>query len=168
MSNVLSYFYAKNRRYKVMIETKVCKKCGRILPLDKFRLVKGQFHNPYYLGQCKECEYQYQRGYLKEKNKITFSGNLEHLIDIQYKKIKPERILDISDLNIIPLGTDEIFVKLMEYKNAWLSNYGRVIRYVNGEYVLLQGSYDKYGVLYYSLSKNAFIDGKWVYKTICS
>lgn len=41
-----------------VIQTKICKKCGRILPVEKFRLVKGQFHNPYYLGHCKECEYK--------------------------------------------------------------------------------------------------------------
>lgn len=146
------------------IETKVCNKCGRELPIDKFRLVRGQFYNPYYLGQCKECEYKYQRGYLKEKNKIIFSDNLEHLIDIQYKKIKPERILDISNLKIIPIGTDEIFVKLMDFKDAWLSNYGRVIRYSNGEYNLLNGNYDKDGAVKYSLSKNVFLDGKWTYK----
>lgn len=147
-----------------MQETKICKKCGRELPLEKFRLMKGQFNNPYYLGQCKECEYKYQRGYLTEKNKITFSDNLELLIDIQYKEIKPERILDISNLKIIPLGTDEIFVKLMDYKNAWLSNYGRVIRYSDGQYNILQGNYDSYGALRYSLSKNVFFDGKWIYK----
>ena len=37
--------------------TKMCNKCGRVLPIKKFRLVRGQFHNPYYLGQCKECAY---------------------------------------------------------------------------------------------------------------
>ena len=39
--------------------TKMCNKCGRVLPIKKFRLVRGQFHNPYYLGQCKECEANY-------------------------------------------------------------------------------------------------------------
>lgn len=67
------------------------------------------------------------------------------LIQRHYKDIKLERILDISRLNIILLGTDEIFVKLMDYKNAWLSNYGRVIRYSSGKYNLPQGSYDDYG-----------------------
>lgn len=147
-----------------MQETKICNKCGMELPLEKFRLMKGQFNNPYYLGQCKECEYKYQRGYLKEKNKITFSDNLELLVDIQYKEIKPERILDISNLKIIPLGTDETFVKLMDYKDAWLSNYGRVIRYSNSKYNVLQGNYDNYGSLRYSLSKNTFFAGKWIYK----
>lgn len=146
--------------------TKICNKCGRILPIEKFRLVKGQFNNPYYLGQCKECEYKYQRAYLKEKNKIKFSDGLEILIERQYKDFKRERILDISNTNIIPLGTDEIFVKLMDYKDAWLSNYGRVIRFSDGKYNLLQGSYDNYGVLQYSLKKNVFFDGKWIHKSV--
>lgn len=155
-----------NTRVSEIETTKICKKCGRILPIAKFRLVKGQFHNPYYLNQCKECEYQYQREYLEEKNKIEFSDNLEMLIQRHYKDIKHERVLDISKFKFIPLGTDEIFVKLMDYKNAWLSNYGRVIRYSCGKYNLLQGSYDKYGALFYSLRKNVFFGGKWTYKGV--
>lgn len=147
-------------------QTKICKKCGRILPIERFRLVKGQFYNPYYLSQCKECEYKYQRKYLEEKNKIEFPDNLEMLIHRHYKDNKPERILDISKFKFIPLGTDETFVKLMDYKNTWLSNYGRVIRYSDGKYNLLQGSYDKYGALFYSLRKNVFYNGKWVYKSV--
>lgn len=69
------------------VETKICKKCGRILPVDKFRLVKGQFHNPYYLENCKECEYKYQREYLEEKNRINLSDNIEMLIQRRYKDI---------------------------------------------------------------------------------
>ncbi len=145
-------------------ETKICKKCGRILPIEKFRLVKGQFNNPYYLNQCKECEYKYQREYLEKKNKVVFADDMELLVHRPYKDIRQERILDISTLNIIPLGTDEIFVKLMDYKNTWLSNYGRVIRFSDGKYNLLQGSYDDYGALFYSLRKNVFFDGKWIYK----
>lgn len=105
-------------------QTKICKKCGRLMPIEKFNLIKGQYNNPYYLNQCKECEYKRQREYLEKKNKIEFSDDLEILIKRQYKVIKPERILDISKLKFIPLGTDEIFVKLMDYKDTWLSNYG--------------------------------------------
>lgn len=152
----------ENKEY----ETKICKKCGRILPIEKFRLVRGQFYNPYYLNQCKECEYKYQRNYLEEKNKIKFSENLEILLQRHYKTIKKERILDISNMDIVPLGTDEIFVKLMDYKNAWLSNYGRIIRYSDGKYGLLNGSYDNYGVLRYTLPKNVYFDGKWIYKNV--
>lgn len=148
------------------LETKICKKCGRVLPIEKFRLVNGQFHYPYYLGHCKECEYKYQRGYLEEKNKIEFSDGLEILIGRQYKETKPERILDISKINIIPLGTDEVFVKLMDYKDVWLSNYGRVVRYSHGKYNLLQGSFDSNGALRYTVKKNVFFDGKWIYKSV--
>jgi len=148
------------------IQTKICNKCGIMLPIDKFRLVRGQFNNPYYLNQCKECEYKYQRKYLEKKNKIEFSDNMEMLIHRHYKDTKPERVLDISKLNIIPLGTDEVFVRLMDYKNTWLSNYGRVIRFSDGKYHLLEGSYDKYGALFYSLKKNIFFNGKWIYKSV--
>lgn len=148
------------------IQTKICKKCGRILPIEKFRLIKGQFNNPYYLNQCKECEYEYQRNYLEEKNKIEFPDNIEILIQRHYKDIKPERILDTAKVNNIPLGTDEIFVKLMDYNNVWLSNYGRVVRYSDGKYNLLQGSYDSNGALRYTLKRNVFYDGKWIYKSV--
>lgn len=145
---------------------KICKKCGRILPIEKFRIVKGQFNNPYYLNHCKECEYKRVRSYLEKKKKVEFSDGLEILITRKYKEIKPERILDISNLNIIPIGTDEIFVKLMDYKNAWLSNYGRMVRYSNGGYNLLQGGYDNYGALRYTLKKNVFFDGKWIHRSV--
>lgn len=148
------------------IQTKICKKCGRILPIEKFRLVKGQFNNPYYQNQCKECEYQSQREYLEVKNKVDFPDTMEMLIQRHYKDIIPERVLDISEIDIIPLGIDEIFVKLMDYKNAWLSNYGRVVRYSDGKYNLLQGSYDSNGALRYTLKKNVFFDGKWIYKSV--
>lgn len=147
-------------------QTKICKKCGRILPVEEFSLERGQFHNPYYRGECKKCEYKRHRKYLEEKNKIKLSEHLELYIQRRYKEIKLERILDISNLNIIPLGTDEIFVKLMDYKDAWLSNYGRVIRYAYGKYNLLQGNYDNNGALRYSLKKNVFFDGKWIYKRV--
>lgn len=144
--------------------TKICNKCGRILPVEKFRLVKGQFYNPYYLSQCKECEADYQRQYISKKKEVKFSDGLEILIERKYKDIRPERILDLSITDIIPLGTDEIFVKLMDCKDIWLSNYGRAVRQYYGGYSLLQGSYDSYGALRYTVNKNVFYDGKWIYK----
>ena len=71
--------------------TKVCNKCGKALPIEKFRLVKGQFYNPYYLSQCKECEYKYQRQYISENKEVKFSNDLEILIERKYKDIRPER-----------------------------------------------------------------------------
>ena len=154
--------YSENNK-----ETKICKRCGRELPLDRFRLATGQFGNPYYRGSCKECEAKYDKEYKKKKTEkeFAFSDNLEILVDRQYKEINPKRILDISALNIdvTLLGTDEIFVKLMDYKDTWLSNYGQCITMAWGKYNLLQGSYIN-GELRYSLKKNVFIDGKWTYK----
>ena len=147
-------------------QTKICKKCGRLLPIEKFSLIRGKFYNPYYLNECKECEYKRQRDNLAKKNKIEFSDDLEILIERQYKEINSERILDTSKLKVILLGTDETFVKLTDYKDTWLSNYGRVIRFSNGKYNLLQGGYDSNGSLRYSLRKNVFYDGKWIYKSV--
>ena len=119
---------------------------------------------PYRLGQCKECEYKYQRKYIERKQQIKINDDIEILIHRKYKKIRPERILDLSATKILPLGTDEQFVKLMDYKDYWISNYGRMIRRVNGQTVLLTGSYDKYGVLRYTATKNIFYNGKWMDK----
>lgn len=144
--------------------TKICNKCGRILPIENFRLVKGQFYNPYYLGQCKECEYKYQRRYLDDKRQIQFFDSLDILIKRQYKKIKKERILNISNTDIVPLQDDEIFVKLMDYKDAWLSNYGRAICYAKKKYILVKAEFDSYGVMKYTLRKDTYNHGKWKYK----
>lgn len=147
-----------------MPEIKVCNKCGRELPIEKFRIMDNQESAPYYLGQFKDCEYIYQRKYLENKNEIKFSDDLEMLIDIQYKEIKAERILDLSKTDISEIGTDEIFVRMMDYRDYYFSNYGRCIHYYAGKYSLLTGRYDKFGVLSYSVSKDTYIDDEWVWK----
>ena len=147
-------------------ETKICNKCGRKLPIKKFRLLKGQSYNPYYLSQCKECEAKYQREYITKKKGIKFSDDLEILIERHYKNIKPERILDISNTGIIPLRPDEIFIKLMDYRDIWLSNYGRAIKYCYDGYSLLRTNYDSNGALRYTVKKNIFFNGRWIYKSV--
>lgn len=146
------------------METKICNKCGRELPIEQFRIMNNKESAPYHLGQCKDCEYIYQRKYLEKKNEITFSDNLEMLIDIEYKEIIPERILNLDDTGIIPIGTDEIFVKLINYPGYYLSNYGRTIHKSKDKYSLLNGNYDSYGALKYSVTKNIFNGKKWVNK----
>lgn len=152
-----------------MDDAKICKKCGRLLPIENFRLCKGQFGNPYYRGYCKSCEAEYDRQYMKNKHQkeYTFADNLEIIAERRFKKIDNERILNINEieLNVNLLGIDEIFVKLMDYKDTWLSNYGRMIRCTYGKYVLLRGSYIN-DELRYSVPKNVFIDGKWKYKSV--
>lgn len=151
-----------------MDETKICKKCGRLLPIENFRLCKGQFGNPFYRGYCKECEGEYFREHNDNKRakQFTFSEELEIVTQRKFKEIHKERILDISEtcLEITLLGEDEIFVKLMDYKDAWLSNYGRLIRCSYGKYNLLRGRYFN-DELRYSLRKNVFENGKWVNKS---
>lgn len=147
-----------------MCETKVCNKCGRELLIDKFRLMDNKESAPYRLGQCKECEYEYQRKYTGNKQQIKIKDDIEILVHRKYKEIRPERILDLSATKILPLGTDEQFVKLMDYKDYWISNYGRMIHYAYKKYSLLFGSYDKYRILMYTATKSIFNNGKWIDK----
>lgn len=146
------------------IEVKVCNKCGRELPLEKYELMRPKSANPYYLHTCKDCRYKYMRNRIEKKRKVKLSDDIEILVDRTYKTINPERILDLSDININPAETDEIFVKLMEYKDIWLSNYGRMIKYYAGKYNLMKMHYTKDGKLTYRVNKNAFCNGKWLYK----
>lgn len=141
-----------------MIETKVCKECGKELPIINFQINNLKGYKPYHISTCNRCRYLKRA---EAKNRL--SDNIEIIYDRRYKEAKPERILDIDSIGIIPYGTDEKFVKLMDFKDAWLSNYGRVIRFSNGKYRLLQGSYDKAGALRYTLIKTVFYDGKWAY-----
>ncbi|WP_124065673.1 hypothetical protein [Clostridium sp. E02] len=155
---------SENNGVSYNVNTKVCNKCNRELPIDKFRYIHSKKWSSYYLGQCKECEYKYRRNYLENERRIKFSDSLEILVQRQYKEIKSERILDLSLMKIIAIGTDEIFAKLMDYKDYWISNYGRMIHCVNGEYSLLTGRHDNYGILSYTVSKDVLIDGKWTFK----
>ena len=72
LSIIISKGIIKVKMNTEISQTKICKKCGRLMPIEKFNLIKGQYNNPYYLNQCKECEYKRQREYLEKKNKIEF------------------------------------------------------------------------------------------------
>lgn len=52
----------------------------------------------------------------------------------------------------------------MDYKDIWLSNYGRAISYSNDKYSLLSYRYDDDGDLLYSVQKNILFNGRWIYK----
>lgn len=148
------------------IETKICNKCGRELPLNKYELMKPKSGNPYYLNTCKDCRYKYMRKLIEEKREVKLSDDIEIIVHRSYKKINPERILDLSEINILPIGPDEIFVKLMDYKGIWLSNYGRVISCSYNRYNLMKGYYNRDSVLVYNVNKNIFCNGKWIYKKV--
>lgn len=54
------------------------------------------------------------------------------------KVIAPERVLDVERLNLIPLGTDEMFVRIENSNTHYISNYGRCIS-VTDKVELLDG-----------------------------
>lgn len=139
-------------------ETKICKCCGRELPLSSF----AKSGKKYTRKICKSCENK-QRREKREDNR--FSNGIEQYlsddsmhIQRQYKKINKDRILRKKISGIDFCAKDEKFVRLMYYKDAWISNYGRCIVYENGEYRLLRGSIDKWtGDTIYTLRKERYI-----------
>lgn len=139
-------------------ETKICKCCGRELPLSSF----AKSGKKYTRKICKSCENK-QRREKREDNR--FSNGIEQYlsddsmhIQRQYKKINKDRILRKKVSGIDFCAKDEKFVKLLYYKDAWISNYRRCIVYENGEYRLLRGSIDKWtGDTIYTLRKERYI-----------
>lgn len=57
-----------------LTETKVCKKCGRELPITEFALNKTSKDG--HVGQCKDCLNAYQReNYARKKGKTLARAN---------------------------------------------------------------------------------------------
>ena len=57
-----------------LTETKVCKKCGRELPITEFALNKNSKDG--HVGQCKDCYNAYQREiYARKKDKTLKRAN---------------------------------------------------------------------------------------------
>lgn len=142
------------------VETRICKVCGEELPIEKFQMNKPKDGKPYRISTCNKCRYLQK---IERLNKLT--DKIEIILDRRYKNIIPERILDKKLIQHIDLvSEDEIFVKLMDYKDTWISNYGRAIHlYSVGEYKLLKAKYN-YGI-YYTARKNVYESGKWIYKS---
>ena len=131
-------------------ETKVCSKCGRTLPIDRFT-------NKVYW--CKNCSSFYTseiKGRAKQDDIIKF----ERL----YKELVPERILDAQKANIKIIADDEIFLKLINYKNAWSSNYGRILEYNNGKYMFKRIKDNEIGEKICTLKKNVYNGKKWIWQ----
>lgn len=140
-------------------ETKVCKVCGRELPLDRFEQLFPSDSKAYYISTCRECRYK-----VRTEKKNSLSNRIEIIIDRRYKSIKQERILKLETTGILPIGTDEVFVKLMDYKNVYLSNYGRVIKSNKDKYTLMKPRTDSNNSIFYAVEKEEFVDGKWRYR----
>lgn len=131
-------------------ETKKCSKCSRELPLERFRKIGTV---------CKSCCSTYN---------VMQNGNLsdEDIIKIEriYKEPIPERILNVNEVDIELIEVDECFVRLINYKNAWISNYGRVLEYNNGKYVLKRTKINELGEKVCTLQKNVYNGEKWIWQ----
>lgn len=146
------------------VKTKVCKCCGRELPLSEFTLMYGKNHT----NTCKECVNKKQRDSRKKSNYKR--GLQQYLADDsmhikhQYKEINGNRILRKKVSGIKHCTRDEKFVKLFYYKDTWISNYGRCIVLEDGKYKLLKGNVNRQtGELVYTLRKEKYLKTSQTY-----
>lgn len=131
-------------------ETRICSKCGRELPLERFSGDRGW---------CKNCMSFYSseaRGFVTEENIVK--------IERIYKEPIPQRILNTEQASIDLISPDECFVRLINYKNAWISNYGRPLEYNNGKYVFKRISENESGEKICTLQKNVYDGEKWIWQ----
>lgn len=131
-------------------ETKLCNRCGRELPLERFSSEKSW---------CKNCMSFYSseaKGFVTEDNIVK--------IERIYKEPIPERILDTKQAGIELVSPDECFVQLINYKKAWISNYGRPLEYCNGKYVIKRTKKNESGEKICTLQKNVYDGEKWIWK----
>ena len=151
---------------KLNIEEKErqCKTCGRILPIEKFTKARGRDR----LFSCKECIGKKMVNSRRQKalHEIMKSG-LDDSMKIQrkYKQIDENRRLDEKESGIPAIGNDEVFARLLYYKEAWISNYGRVIEKDKDRYKLLRGRYDDMtGEKTYTLEKEIYAESTKKYR----
>ena len=78
------------------------------------------------------------------------------------RKIDEQNILDIEKYNILPIGTDELFVRIKNQYTYYISNYGRCVCATDGA-KLLAGSMNANGKLAYAIPY--WIDNEKVWKT---
>lgn len=141
-----------------MSESQICQKCGIPRPIEQFQLMKPKDSKPYRLKTCNKCRHVRK---VELKNKL--SDDIELLTTRQYKIIPPQRILDVQRYGIDLKEEDEIFVRMIEYKDVWISNYGRAVKKNGNSYNLLKGKIDKWGHLSYAVKKEIYKNGKWMY-----
>lgn len=134
-------------------ETKLCSRCGRELPLERFSDKKKKS------SWCKNCCSVYSseiRGFMSEDSIVK--------IERIYKEPLPQRILDTKQAGITLIRPDELFVRLINYKNAWISNYGRPLEYCNGKYVIKRTKTNESGEKVCTLHKNVYDGEKWIWQ----
>lgn len=150
-------------------ETKICKKCGRELPIEKYAIcsVTGYRRNV-----CKDC-FNEKRRENRLQRKITDGIETYHKdksmkIQREYKKPYPFQILNKSESGVTKIARDEVFVRLFDYRYSWISNYGRLIQKLEDDtYQLVKGVYSRATKeLTYILDRNMYFKSKkrWGYR----
>lgn len=145
------------------IETKVCKTCGRELPISNYKKVYGKN----WTNACNECVLEKRLKKCYENGLALYLTDDSMRTERKYKEIHPSKVLVETESGIVHIAEDESFVCLLEYKDTWISNYGRVIVKSDSVYQLLKGTYSrKDKELYYKLNKNVYFESKkkWKYR----
>lgn len=133
---------------------KKCKVCGEDLPIEKMRHKERV---------CKQCYNRLRREERKEKQIKEFMTDKSMKIHRKYKEVRPERILSLEVSGIMPTKEDEVFVRLLDYRYTWISNYGRAVELYGGKYCVKHKKYVD-GEITYQLCKNVYDGKKWTYK----
>lgn len=131
-------------------ETRKCNKCKRILPVNRFS------GNKTWCKNCISTSCSEIRGFMPKENIVK--------IERLYKEPIPIRILDTKQAGIKLLNPDECFVQLINYKKAWISNYGRPLEYSNGKFVFKRIKENELGEKICTLQKNIYNGKKWIYQ----
>lgn len=101
-------------------ETKICKKCGRELPLSKYSKIYGKAWSV----TCKDCIIDTRTKKYYENGLTLYNTDKSMRTKRNYKTIHKSRILTKAVSGIAHIAKDERFVRLLDYKDTWISNYG--------------------------------------------
>lgn len=140
----------------------ICKKCGRELPPEKMAVRNRNGKN--YVSRCKECNNKSKRRWWMNKNIKRFLADESMKIRRKYKEVRKDRVLSINECGIIPIAHDEIFVKLLDYRDVWISNYGRALSQYGKKYSLMHKKITKNGEIAYQLYRNIYDGKRWTYE----
>lgn len=152
----------KNKKIKYN-GTKVCKVCGRELPIENYIMIYGKNR----LHTCKECTKKSREKSLYESALQQYLSDESMHFKRKYKKIDSSRILRKNESGIDLIARDERFVKLLYYKDTWYSSYGRVVEYRDGKYRVQRGSKDKKtGKRMFTLKKEKYVKPTKIFKYV--
>lgn len=148
-------------------KTRVCEGCGRTLEIEQFKPLKIK-NRITRRRKCMDCVKQERMTKCYEDGLELYKNDKSMRTARKYKEIARSRILPRKVLDFPLLARNEKFVRLLDYKQTWISTHGRcVVKAEDGSYKLLQGVPEpETGEVVYTLEKNVY-DGeekRWTYK----